>query len=122
LTNDGAVVFNLVGRLEGFRSEVTRSILKTMLSVFPEIYLFPVEYRRMPWLYDRRNLIVIAPVKPLKLSREDLVKRAEEMVKEGKIKIAQLPNYAADLYLKRIPFNDVPLLTDDYAPVEFLHP
>jgi hypothetical protein len=76
----------------------------------------------MPWLYDRRNLIVIAPVKPLKLSREDLVKRAEEMVKEGKIKIAQLPNYAADLYLKRIPFNDVPLLTDDYAPVEFLHP
>jgi spermidine synthase len=122
LTDDGAVVFNLVGRLEGFRSEVTRSILFTMLSVFPEIYLFPVEYRRMPWLYDRRNLIVIAPVKPLKLSREDLVKRAEEMVKEGKIKIAQLPNYAADLYLKRIPFNDVPLLTDDYAPVEFLHP
>jgi hypothetical protein len=44
------------------------------------------------------------------------------MVKESKIKIAQLPNYAADLYLKRIPFNDVPLLTDDYAPVEFLHP
>ncbi len=76
----------------------------------------------MPWLYDRRNLIVIAPRKPLKLSVQDLVKRAEEMVKEGKVKIQQLPNYAADLYLRQIPFRDVPILTDDYAPVEFLNP
>ncbi|MCS7185623.1 MAG: fused MFS/spermidine synthase [Armatimonadetes bacterium] len=122
LTDDGIVVFNLVGRLEGFRTEVTRSILKTMKAVFPEIYIFPVEYRKMPWLYDRRNLIVIATRKPTKLTAQDLVKRAEEMVKEGKIKIPQLPNYAADLYLRQIPFMDVPILTDDYAPVEFLNP
>lgn len=122
LAEDGAVVFNLVGRLEGSRSEVTRSILKTMLSVFPELYIFPVEYRRMPWLYDRRNLIVIAPCKPLRLSRKDLVERARKMVNEGKIKVTQLLDYAAELYPKGVPFHDVPLLTDDYAPIEFLHP
>ncbi len=122
LADDGVVVFNLVGRLEGFRTEVTRSILKTMKAVFPEVYIFPVDYRKMPWLYDRRNLIVIATKKPMKLSAQELVKRAEEMVKAGRIKVQQLPEYAADLYLKPIPFRDVPILTDDYAPVEFLNP
>ncbi|MDW8027160.1 MAG: fused MFS/spermidine synthase [Armatimonadota bacterium] len=122
LTDDGVVVFNLVGRLEGYGSQVTRSILRTMLTVFHELYIFPVEYRQMPWLYDRRNLIVIAPRKTMKLSRQELVKRAEQMLKEGKIKIAKLPEYAADLYLRQIPMQDVPILTDDYAPVEFLNP
>lgn len=122
LTDDGVLVFNLVGRLEGFRSEVTRSILKTMWAVFPELYIFPVEYRKMPWLYDRRNLIVIAPRKPMKLSVKDLKERAEKMVKEGKVKIAELPTYASELYLKQISFKDVPIFTDDYAPIEFLHP
>lgn len=122
LTEDGVVVFNLVGRLENYGSQVTRSILKTMLAIFPELYIFPVEYRQMPWLYERRNLIVIAPRKPMKLSQQDLVKRAEEMVKEGKVKIAKLPKYASDLYQKQISFRDVPTLSDDYAPIEFLNP
>ncbi len=122
LTEDGVIVFNLVGRLEGHGSQVTRAILRTMLAVFPELYIFPVEYRQMPWLYDRRNLIVIAPRKPMKLLRQDLAKRAEQMVKEGKVKVAKLTEYAADLYQRQISLRDVPILTDDYAPIEFLNP
>ncbi len=122
LTEDGVVVFNLVGRLEGPQSRVTRAILKTMRVVFPELYLFPVEYRRMPWLFERRNLIVIAPRQPKRWTGQMIVKRAEQLVREGKIKIAELPKYAAELYQKPIATNDVPLLTDDYAPVEFLNP
>ncbi len=122
LTNDGVVVFNLVGRLEGPQSRVTRAILKTMRLVFPELYLFPVEYRRMPWLFDRRNLIVIAPRQPKRWTAQTIVKRAEQLVRESKIKLSELPKFAAELYQKPIPTDDVPILTDDYAPVEFLNP
>lgn len=122
LTEDGVVVFNLVGRLEGPQSRVTRAILKTMRLVFPELYLFPVEYRRMPWLFDRRNLIVIAPRQPRRWTVATIVKRAQQLLQDGKIRITELPTYAAELYQKPIPTDDVPLLTDDYAPIEFLNP
>jgi spermidine synthase len=122
LNDDGLLVFNLVGRLEGPQSRVTRAILKTLRAVFPELYLFPVEYRQAAWLYDRRNLIVIAPVRPLRWSVTTIVARALKLVQDGTVKIARLPDYAADLYRKPVLTNDVPLLTDDYAPVEFLNP
>jgi spermidine synthase len=122
LSDEGVVVFNLVGRLEGAQSRVTRAILKTMRAVFPELYLFPVEYRQSPLLFGRRNLIVIAPKRPLRWTPDTIVNRARQLVQEGKVKVTRLPDFAADLYRKPIPTDDVPILTDDYAPVEFLNP
>lgn len=122
LSDDGVLVFNLVGRLEGPQSKVTRAILKTYRAVFPELYLFPVEYRQAIWLYGRRNLIVIAPKRALRLTPDAIVAQAKKLVQDGVVKIVKLPEYAADLYRKPIPTDDVPILTDDYAPVEFLNP
>ncbi|MCS7223331.1 MAG: fused MFS/spermidine synthase [Armatimonadetes bacterium] len=122
LTDQGALVFNLVGRLEGPRSHLSRSIYKTYRTVFPEVYIFPVDYRKLPWLTDRRNLIFISPKKPLKLTPSDIVQRASHFLKKGDLKIPALVTYAGDLYRKPIPTLDVPLLTDDYAPIEFLNP
>lgn len=122
LSKDGVLVFNLVGRLEGPQSRVTRAILKTYQFVFPEFYLFPVEMKRMPWLYGQRNLTVIAPKKALRMTPEAVIARAKKLIRDGKVKIAQFAEYAADLYRRPIPMDDVPLLTDDYAPIEFLNP
>jgi spermidine synthase len=122
LSDEGVVVFNLVGRLEGAQSRVTRAILKTMRAVFPELYLFPVEYRQSPLLFGRRNLIAIAPKRPLRWTPDAIINRARQLVQEGKVKVTRLPDFAADLYRKPIPTDDVPILTDDYAPVEFLNP
>ena len=93
-----------------------------MRAVFPELYLFPVEYRQSPLLFGRRNLIVIALKRPLRWTPDAIVNRARQLVREGKVKIARLPEFAADSYRKPIPTDDVPILTDDYAPVEFLNP
>lgn len=122
LTRTGALVFNLVGRLEGRRSRLTRAIIKTLWMVFPEVYVFPVEYQRLPWLFGRRNLILIAPNRPMHLTPSLLIRRARKLVVTGRVKVTGLPLYAADLYRRRIPTHDVPVLTDDYAPVEFLNP
>ncbi len=122
LTDQGALVFNLVGRLEGPRSNLSRSIFKTYRTVFPEVYIFPVDYQKNPWLTEKRNLIFIAPKKPLRLTLAEIRQKTSQMLRNGQLKISALEVYAADLYRRPIPTLDVPILTDDYAPVEFLNP
>ncbi|HID06280.1 MAG TPA: hypothetical protein EYP10_03945 [Armatimonadetes bacterium] len=121
LSARGVLAYNLIGRLEGGRTRTTRAFVKTIQSVFPLVYIFPVDYRRDPWVTDRRNIILIATKNRKRISPADIVARARLLVRK-RVKIPRYAEYAADIYVKPLNLRNVPLFTDDYAPVEYLEP
>ena len=52
LTDDGVLVFNVIGSYTGWRSDIIGSMYATMNSVFPKVYHFPAS--------DTRNIVMLA--------------------------------------------------------------
>ncbi len=122
LTADGVVLANINGALFGSRNRIMRSEYKTLAGVFDHVYLFPHlhESERGGWLDpDRiRSLIVVAMNGPSRWTKDQIVASAEQLVQA---KIVRIPTFLEDankFYEGRVVTDDVPLLTDDYAPVD----
>jgi spermidine synthase len=103
LADDGAVIFNIGSALTGDAGRFLRAELRTYEQIFPHVYIFKVH----PELKDDRlqNFIIVASKKNI------LPENAE-----GDPGLAEL--------LKRrvtqdIDADDLPILTDDLAPVEY---
>ena len=119
----GVVLANINSALEGPRSRILRSEYKTMASVFSELYLFPLDPGRTnvpdaAYLQSRRNVILVAVVDPLSLSSEQITERADRLEAENTVKTLDFASHARSLFTRPISTSDVPLLTDDYAPVD----
>jgi spermidine synthase len=117
LAPGGVVGSNVIGALEGPNSRLFRAIYKTFRSVFPAVYVFPVGYAGFSSPEILRNIIIVGTMNP-PLQAADIVQRARTLV----TLIEGLPEAAATLYAAPIPTADVPVLTDDYAPVDALIP
>jgi len=115
LTADGVFVNNVVGRLTGPKSRFFRSVYRTTREVFPQVHVFEVPERG----YEFMNLEVFALKQERPISRETLAARAEEM--QGTvIKDDKLRQRVKDYVTAPVRIDDVPTLTDDYAPVDGL--
>ena len=119
----GVVLANINSALEGPRSMILRSEYKTMASVFPELYLFPlgtapIAESETEELQRRRNVILVAVTDQRSLSREQVVELSDRLVTAGKVKTANFANDARQLLTRPVNTANVPLLTDDYAPVD----
>jgi hypothetical protein len=66
-----------------------------------------------------RNIMLVA-VADRGLTRTDVLSRARLVA--GRVTFPRFLSYAADYYHEAIPVDDVPILTDDYAPVDTLLP
>lgn len=118
LVDDGVIISNHIGSPNDkqFTSDLYRANLKTFLQVFPKVYVFLTDYSKAI------QNIILAPVK---------TENADEYYISDKIKIANIQelntkvrdevNYQ-DYVLEtaQITLDDVPTLTDQYAPVEKL--
>jgi spermidine synthase len=116
LVPGGVVASNVIGALKGPRSRLFRSIYKTFTSVFPSVYVFPVEGDAEGAL---QNIIMVGTYMP-HLNRREIMARAADLERSG---IVGVPGYgldAATIYSGYIDIKDVPILTDDYAPAELL--
>ena len=115
LTPNGVFVNNVVGRLSGAKSKFFRSVYRTTNEVFPQIHVFKVRQSGDEFV----NLEVFAMTQKEQVSRETLAARAGEMqgsvIKDDKLR-ARLDDYIA----APVRTDDVPTLTDDYAPVDGL--
>lgn len=122
LAPGGVAWFNLIGGLEDRGSRLVRSGWKTITTVFPTCAVFPVlEAGETPDKYARgriRNVILIATDRPA-LSRSQVIQRAAKLKNP---RIPYLPSIAAALVPSGLQVADVPLLSDDYAPVNNLVP
>ncbi len=118
LTSNGAVVVNLIGSVTGPRSKIVRSMIKTLKGVFPQLYVFPTLGADKDSLWTSQNIIIVASKTPERVSIEEIVKRAESLGR------GLFPDSLSDItdsyYDGPIPVDDVPELTDDYAPTDSL--
>jgi spermidine synthase len=119
LAPDGIVAWNIIGSLEGPRSRLFRSIYKTFRAAFPEVHVFPVGGEAAFEGGALGNLIVMGTPATSRVTRDAFVERARALEASGVIR-APVGRYAGTMYTGTIRTDDVPVLTDDYAPVDSL--
>ena len=108
LKPDGVYIANIVSSLNGKKSMFFRSEYKTIKEVFTNVYIFPVVSLDKSELENTQNIIIIAVKGDIDI-KEILKKEISEDEKE----------MLDHLWLDPININDVNVLTDDYAPVNY---
>ena len=117
LAPGGVVVTNVIGSLEGPSSKLFRSMYKTYRSVFPTVVVHPVDgLGRSPQSVG--NLILVAgdgvgTRRGVPLRRWNEIRRSHPDAPD-------LTRAILDRRLRPVETDDVPLLTDDYAPTDAL--
>ncbi len=119
LAPQGVVVSNIIGALDGPRSALFRAMYKTFAQVFAGLYPFPTAFRPYLDADTIRNILLVATAEA-GLDRDQVLARARQVA--PRVTYRDFVRYASDYYDSPIPTADVPLLTDDYAPVDTLLP
>jgi spermidine synthase len=121
LAPGGVLTSNVIGALDGPDSKLFRAIYKSITQVFPNAYVFPVDYGQYGSPSSLRNIIVVATDGP-RLSRAEIERRAQALVDAKVVTVDRFLAAAKDLYETPIRVSDVPALSDDYAPIDMLIP
>lgn len=119
LPPDGVLASNIIGALDGPRSGFFRAVYKTLRQVFPAVYVFPVDWARYGGEASLRNIIVVADQRP-PLSAQTVRAAAARARSAAGVTLPRFEEAAGDLYTRPLRTDDVPVLTDDFAPVELL--
>lgn len=119
LAPGGVIVSNILGALEGPQSSLFRAMYKTHAEIFPGLYLFPVAFRPYSDVDSIRNIMLVASAER-GLTRNEIMDKARRVA--SRVTFREFLKYAADYYGESVPAEDVPILTDDYAPVDTLVP
>lgn len=101
LNSDGVAIINIIGSIEGKNSKFIKTEYKTYQSIFPQVYLFPVENHTEG--KSTQNIILIALKSDQKPSFRDINPEMDRLLQH--------------VWTKEIS-TDLPILTDDYAPVD----
>ena len=117
LTPGGLVVTNIIGAVRGPDSRLFRSMLRTYRAVFPTVAIHPVESSGRD-LRSIRNIILVAgesaaPSKQFLLDRWHAVQKRSP----GAPDLDEAIRGRVDAPVQT---EDVPVLTDDYAPTDAL--
>ncbi|HHT25994.1 MAG TPA: fused MFS/spermidine synthase [Firmicutes bacterium] len=120
LTPDGVVVANIIGAFTGPKSRFFRSIYKTYTTVFPYVYAFSVgDFIGGIPNDEPQNIILIAVKGDKAPDWQALQAKANEMTATMRLP-SNLPKMLETRISMDIQTHDVPVLTDDYAPVDYL--
>ncbi len=113
LTTNGAVAFNVIGNLTGWRMDIVGAVHQTLKGVFPQVYMFPAR--------SSQNIVFLATMDRQRAELGRLRNRAQQLVGSGLIKLPGL-SQRRESFRAEPPPNATrsPVLTDDYAPVEGL--
>jgi len=104
LNNDGVVVLNIISSIEGETGQFLRAEYATYKSIFPQVYLFPVANPGNG--YEVQNIMLVALKS--KYKEENMFNDSDKKLNE----------YLQHLWKMEID-TDVPILTDDFAPVDY---
>lgn len=113
LSTNGVLAYNVIGNVNASRADIVGAIYRTLLEVFPQVYLFPAE--------TSLNVVLVATKSRAVYDPARVQREGAELIRAGKIK---LPGFAARLRVfQNTPPRSAgssPVLTDDRAPVESL--
>lgn len=110
----GIVLSNIISDVRGKRSRLFRSEFKTYCEVFAreKVYIFPKQLRG-------GNIIIVGTKFQRRFDKSTLRERATRLRRDGILKFDTLPSYIDYAVApSTVPVDDVPVLTDDYAPVD----
>ena len=121
LTPNGIIVANLISAVTGPSGKIARAFVKTQRRVFPQTYVFAARRPDNVSVETIQNVIVIATKDKQRLDIKEIVRRASSLDK------SLFPDPINDIgvafYDSPLADQDVPVLTDDYAPTDnLLHP
>jgi spermidine synthase len=118
LAPGGVVVTNAIGALAGSGSRLFRSVYKTYRTAFPSVVVHPAILDGDAGDDEYRNLILVATEKAIP-GRQQLADRWDGIRSETP-GVPDLRKPILDRHDAEIPTDDVPVLTDDYAPTDAL--
>jgi spermidine synthase len=117
LSPNGLVVANLISAVTGPSGKIARSFVRTQRQVFPQTYVFASRRPDNVSLDTIQNVIVVATRDKQRVEIKEIVKRAMALDK------GLFPDPVQDIavaYFDRPLPEDVPILTDDFAPTDNL--
>ena len=116
----GVVAVNVIGAITGGSSQITRALWKTYAAVFPTVELHPVyEGSGDRFSEDIRNIVLVATDRAAP-SRERLLETWNEVKQQRAPRAPDLTRALRDRWEREVPTDDVPFLTDGYAPTDAL--
>jgi spermidine synthase len=118
LAPGGVIVTNAIGAIEGSGSRLFRSIYKTYRTAFPTVLVHPAILKGDRGDDTYRNLILVATEKAV--PPVGIVAERWAAVRQGSPLAPDLRKGILDRHDQEIPTDDVPVLTDDYAPTDAL--
>jgi spermidine synthase len=110
LNPDGVFIANLIGSPEQSDRSFIWSEIKTMQKVFPNVYLFATH---SPFDPGAQNLIAVCS-----MSKERIDPNDPKWLKSQHQAIREIAGHNIDI--TRVNLDKYPILTDDYAPVDYL--
>jgi spermidine synthase len=116
LAPGGVIVSNIIGSLEGRGSKLFRSFVRTYRTAFPTVVAHPVYDGGEKDPTQLNNIILVATEGAAPTERSLRQRWAD-------VRTANAPDLdeaIEDRYDRVVRVNDVPTLTDDYAPVDSL--
>ena len=102
LNDDGIVILNIISAIEGEKGKFLRAEYATYKSLFPQVYLFPVRDSGNSNMVQ--NIILVA----LKSEKDQIFNNSDPKLNE----------YLQHLWKKTVDV-DIPILTDNFAPVDY---
>ena len=112
LTEDGIVVSNFLGALQGQNSKLFQSSYKTLQEIFPSVFVFPSNLKNI----DHRQNIAIVALKNQNATKFDSIAHIQPECEMQKIIECEkfFENYYPNPEIKD---DDVDILTDQLSPV-----
>lgn len=114
LNEQGVVVSNLITSLVGDTSNLFWAEYKTVAQIFPSLYVFYTSDYGAGLL---QNVILVASKDQQMLSKEALM---EQIQKSPPVNPSEMLGLVSRLWNDPIRVENVPILTDNFAPVEML--
>lgn len=109
LSARGVLAYNVIGRIQGGRSSLPGSVLRTLSESFPRLYAFPAR--------GSINVVLVATMSPEPLNSRTFMERANQRLRDG---VITMPNFRQRLQSFReiAPslYQAHPVLTDADAP------
>ena len=102
LNDDGIVILNIISSIDGEKGQFLRAEYATYKNIFPHVYLFPV--RDSGSGREVQNIILVA----LKSKNKPVFESDDYILNE----------HLQHLWKKEVT-SDMPILTDDFAPVDY---
>jgi spermidine synthase len=118
LSPKGVFVMNVNSSVDGTRSEIFKSLHRTLKTVFSQLYVFALDYRHDRALKKSRNIILVGTQSAVALEKKQLFDQLVELRRKSSGDLGFLSGILLDLFTGPVDDGNAPLFTDDFAPID----